>query len=93
MNNKQVIKINENQLRQIVTGSVKKVLKEGQENTYGTLIDIMNKLDMIIHSGFIPFSSPSPSSTEKKVADSIIQANELLKQAAIGCKQLGYGLN
>lgn len=66
MNNKQVIKINENQLRQIVTGSVKKVLKEGQENTYGTLIDIMNKLDMIIHSGFIPFSSPSPSSTEKK---------------------------
>ena len=89
---KQRIRINESQLKQVVTEIVKKMLKEEQENTYETLIEIMNKLDMIIHSGFIPFSSPSPSSTEKKVADSIIQANELLKQAAIGCKELGYGI-
>ena len=34
MNKKQVIRINENQLRQIVTESVKKVLKEFEEPDY-----------------------------------------------------------
>lgn len=89
---KKFSQMSESQINKMISKSVKKVLKEEQENTYGTLIDIMNRLDMIINSSFIPFSSPSPSSTEKKVADSIIQANELLKQAAIGCKELGYGI-
>lgn len=35
MNKKQIIRINENQLKQIVTESVKRVLKEGEINEYG----------------------------------------------------------
>lgn len=45
MSKKQIIKINENQLKKIVTESVKKVLKEDYEGSYG-IIDCLEKYNV-----------------------------------------------
>lgn len=91
---KKQIQITESQ----INNAVKAVLNEwysetqGRENdsAYKELIDISIKLDMIMNSGFIPFASPSPSSTELELANAVIQAQGLINKAAELCKNLGY---
>ena len=88
---KKLIRITENDLKEIVQESVNKILKEGKlgsayenlENAYELLQDIMN-------SSFIPFSSPAPSGTEAELKDTIIEAARMIGKAKYLCKQLGY---
>lgn len=61
------------------TDSVKDVTVK--KSIAGKLEDILNTLDGIINSGYIPFSSPSPSSTEKVVKQSIKNAKAELERA------------
>ena len=81
------IRLTESCLNKIIKESVKKVLKEnrgiGQELDY-----IKYQLEEIVNSGYIPFSSPSPSSTEMIVKKNILQAIECLKNAVAADAQL-----
>lgn len=90
--NKKAIKLNENMLRQMIAESVKSVIKEGQ---MGSATDNLQQahelLSDIMNSGFIPFASPSPSSTEKALKDAIIEAARMIDKAMYLCGQLGYG--
>ena len=86
------IKITQDDLRTIVSESVKKILKEGQMGSAVENLERANKLlHDIMNSGFIPFASPSPSSTEKALADAIVEAARLIDKAHYLCGQLGYG--
>ena len=88
---KKLIRLTENDLKEIVQESVNKILNEGQlgsayenlENAYELLQDIMN-------SSFIPFSSPSPSGTEVELKNAIIEAARMIDKAKYLCGQLGY---
>ena len=55
------------------------------------LMKIRSMLAEIMDSGFIPFASPSPSSTEQVVKDSIVNADKLIGTAIYKCKELRYG--
>lgn len=88
---KKLIRLTENDLKEIVQESVNKILNEGQlgsayenlENAYELLQDIMN-------SSFIPFSSPHPSGTEVELKNAIIEAARMIDKAKYLCGQLGY---
>lgn len=88
---KQIIKLTEEDLRNIVKESAQKILKEGQ---MGSATEDLKQakalLNDIMNSGFIPFASPSPSSTEKALADAIIEAARLIDKSLYLCGQLGY---
>ena len=61
------------------TDSVKDVtVKKRIANKLGDMLNIING---IIHSGYIPFSSPAPSYTEKIIKDSIKNAKAELERA------------
>ncbi len=89
---KQRIKLTESDLHRIVNRSVKRVLREGQ---MGTTVENLQQahalLSDIMNSGFIPFTSPAPSSTEKELKDAIIEAARMIDKASYLCGQLGYG--
>lgn len=91
---KKQIQITEAQINNVVKSVLKEWCSETQRqddnSTYNKLIDISIKLDMIINSGFIPFASPSPSSTELELANAVKKAQELINKAAALCKSLGY---
>ncbi len=84
-------RITESNLRGMIQEALNKALNEGKlgtsyqnlENAKGLLSDIMN-------SGFIPFSSPSPSSTEKELKNAILNAAREIDHALYLCGQLGY---
>ena len=86
------IQITQDDLRTIVSESVKKILKEGQ---MGSATENLKQANALLHdimnSGFIPFSSPSPSSTEEQLKNAIIEAARLIGKAQYLCGQLGYG--
>ena len=90
--NKKLIRLTEGDLRSIVKESVRRVLKEGQ---MGTTVDNLQQahalLSDIMNSGFIPFTSPAPSSTEKELKEAIIEAARMIDKASYLCGQLGYG--
>lgn len=86
--NKKFIRLTENDLHRIVKESVKRVLKEN--NTSSELQNIIHQLVNLTTSGYIPFSSPSPSSTEQIVKDNIIEAIYCLRKAAAADDEL-YG--
>ena len=89
---KQRIRLTEGDLHRIVNESVKRVLREGQ---MGSAVDNLQQahvlLSDIMNSGFIPFTSPAPSSTEKELKDAIIEAARMIDKASYLCGQLGYG--
>jgi len=64
--------------------------REGMSSTYNELEQAKQILSDIANSGFIPFASPSPSSTEQELKDAIINASKLLEKSLYLCKQLGY---
>ena len=78
---KQTIKINENQLKQIVNESVKQVLKESNVSVYNELVEIAEHIGMIKESGLIAFTSPAPSSTETELKSCIENAEHSIYKA------------
>lgn len=86
--NKNIVKLTESKLKQIVAESVKKVLKEG--TNYDELEKAYEILNQITKSSFIPFSSPHPSSTEIEIKNAIIEAMRLIDKAKYLSAQLGY---
>ena len=69
------IKINESALNRIISEATRKVVKESvSTDVCGNLEQAKSLLKEITISGFIPFSSPSPSSTEEKLKGSITNA-------------------
>ena len=81
----------EDRLRGIVAGAVRNVLREGKLGTaYENLEQARDLLSDIMDSGFIPFSSPHPSSTEEKLKDAIIDAARLIDKSLYLCGKLGY---
>ncbi len=59
---------------------------------YGSneLQHVIDALEQLVHSGWIPFASPSPSSTETIVKDNVLQAIECLRKAQNAAIEL-YG--
>lgn len=88
---KKLIKLTESDLHRIIKESVNKVVNETKNGTtYEELERVHNILSDIMNSDFIPFSSPSPSSTEKGIADAIIEAARNIDKAMYLCGQCGY---
>ena len=92
---KKLIRLTESDLHRIIKESVnvvtKNVVNETKNGTtYEELERVHNILSDIMNSDFIPFSSPSPSSTEKGIADAIIEAARNIDKAMYLCGQCGY---
>lgn len=88
---KRTIKLTENDLHKIVNRVVESTINEGKNGTtYEELQNIRQTLSEIMDSGWIPFSSPSPSSTEVKIKNSIIEAARNIDAALYYCGQCGY---
>lgn len=88
---KKQIKITEDKLRQLVNECVKRAINEANMGACSELTQCTEILTDLENSGFIPFASPSPSSTEYQVKMNILQAHQLLDKAIQLCKSLGYG--
>lgn len=76
---KKIIKLTENDVHNIIEESVKQILKENK--TAIQLQNIIQQLTDITTSGYIPFASPAPSSTEQIVKDNILTAINCLNKA------------
>ena len=88
---KKLIRLTENDLKEIVKESVNKILNEGKlGSAYENLENASELLRDIMDSSFIPFSSPAPSGTEAELKDTIIEAARMIGKAKYLCKQLGY---
>ena len=87
--NKKVIRLTESDLHRIVNESVKHVITENR-NASVDLEQAYNILNSIAKSGFIPFSSPSPSSSEQRIKNSIISAMKNIEMALQFCHDCGY---
>lgn len=92
-NNRNVVRLTESQLKQMIAESVKNVLNESVESgLHEDLSDIIRNLKLIANSAYIPFTSPSPSSTESVVKNNVKKAIELLEYADIAVQQLSHGV-
>ena len=88
---KKLVKLTESDLHNIVMESVNKVLNEGKMGTaYECLQKAHDYLSDIMNSTFIPFTSPSPTSTEEELRDTIIKAARLIDKSMYLCGKLGY---
>lgn len=88
---KKLIRLTENELKEIVKESVNKILKEGKlGSAYENLENASELLRDIMNSSFIPFSSPAPSGTEVELKNAIIEAARMVDKAMYLCGQLGY---
>ena len=86
-----VIRLDGRRLHSIIMESVGKVLSEGKMGSaYENLEQAQRLLSDIMDSSFIPFASPSPSSTELELKKSIIEAARLVDRSLYLCGQLGY---
>lgn len=86
---KQLIRLTENDLNNIIKECVKKTLNE----SFGSVGEIQKAYDMlnnVTKSGFIPFASPAPSSTEKEIKNAVIEAMRLLDKALYLSTKMGY---
>lgn len=85
---KKRIKLTESQINRIAKESIKTILKEGR--VVEDLSSIIQQLKQLTQSGWIPFASPAPSSTELKLKTEVLRAIECLERAVILNKSL-YG--
>ena len=90
-NMKKIVRLTESDLHNIIEESIKNVLNESTNlGAYESLEEARKLLIGITKSGFIPFASPSPSSTENELKMSIIEAARLIDKSLYLCGQLGY---
>ena len=88
---KQIIRLTEEDLHEIIKESVNRALNEGKlGGAYENLENASALLKDIMDSSFIPFSSPHPSSTEEDLKKTIIEAARMIDKAMYLCGQLGY---
>ena len=86
-------RLTESRLRNMIREAVKVTLNEGKLGTsYQNLENARELLGDIMNSGFIPFSSPSPSSTEVELKNAIIDAAREIDHALYLCGKLGYNM-
>lgn len=85
---KKTIRLTESQINRIAKESIKAILKE--ERVADDLSSIIQQLKQLTQSGWIPFASPHPSSTELKLKTEVLKAIECLENAEILNKSL-YG--
>lgn len=83
---KKIIKLTESQINRIAKESIKAILKE--ERVADDLSSIVQQLKQLTQSGWIPFASPHPSSTELKLKTEVLRAIECLEHAEILNKSL-----
>lgn len=83
---KKIIKLTESQINRIAKESIKAILKE--ERVADDLSSIIQQLKQLTQSGWIPFASPHPSSTELKLKTEVLRAIECLENAEILNKSL-----
>lgn len=92
--NRNTIRLTESRLKQIVAESVRKVLNEDIGNgLHEDLSSIIQSLEELADSKYIPFSSPSPSSTESIVKRNVNKAIELLYSADDAAQSLYHGVS
>lgn len=84
--------ISEQELKNIIKDKIVETLMNRKNNTaYDMLSNAYENILKISKSNFIPFASPSPSSTEVKVKKHILSALEHLYWALNFSEDLGYG--
>lgn len=84
------IRLTQDDLRSIVAESVKKVMMNEDSSSARQLQHVIDALEQLSNSGWIPFASPSPSSTEQVVKDNVLIAIQALKKAQAAAMSL-YG--
>ena len=88
---KQLIRLTESDLHDIVRNAVGRAITETtHDSSYNEIKRAHAILNRVMESGFIPFSSPSPSSTEMELKNAIMDADRLLQKALFLCGKLGY---
>ena len=83
--------MNERKLNRIIKESIRKTLMES--SCADNLSTAESALSELVNSGFIPFSSPSPSSTELKLKRYVEDALRNIQMAKRLCCDLGYCQN
>lgn len=73
----------------MVSESVSRIITESSDST-SDMSQALNILKDITESGFIPFASPAPSSTELIVKKNIEKAISSIEIAIEACRSLGY---
>lgn len=84
------MELNKKQIHNALMESIDKVLIKEESEGMGYLQDALRSLRELTHSGYIPFSSPSPSSTEMIIKKNVMQAIDLISRAIVADNQL-YG--
>lgn len=79
--NKNRVRLTESQLHRVIKESVKNMLLKEGIGTVSEIREAQNILRKITKSGYIPFASPSPSSTENEIKMAILEAMRLLDKA------------
>jgi hypothetical protein len=84
------MKIKRSELETMITECIEKSLvneNDSEETMSNSLTEdisfILSKLNGLIEKGYIVFTSPHPSSTEKAIKDRVLKAMELLENAKI----------
>ncbi|MBR6517654.1 MAG: hypothetical protein IKT40_12555 [Bacilli bacterium] len=82
-------RINDRMVQKALRESIDKVLvKENNQSHEQPLQDALRILRELTHSDYIPFNSPSPSSTEMVIKKNVMQAIDLISRAIIADRQL-----
>lgn len=84
------MELNNKQIHNVLMESIDKILIKEEREGMGYLQDALRSLRELTHSGYIPFSSPSPSSTEMVIKKNVMQAIDLISRAIVADNQL-YG--
>ena len=79
--NKKLIRLTESDLHRIVKESVNNILTEGNGRVIDELEEAYSILKGITKSGFIPFTSSSPSSTENELKMAIVEAMRMIDKS------------
>ena len=79
--NKMLIRLTESDLHRIVKESVNNILTEGNGRVIDELEEAYSILKGITKSGFIPFTSSSPSSTENELKMAIVEAMRMIDKS------------
>ena len=82
--------MNDKKLHNVLMESIDKVLIKEENEGMDYLQDALRSLRELTHSGYIPFSSPFPSSTEMIIKKNVMQAIDLISRAIVADNQL-YG--
>lgn len=84
------MELDNKQIHNVLMESIDKILIKEESEGMGYLQEALRSLRELTHSGYIPFSSPSPSSTEMIIKKNVMQAIDLISRAIVADNQL-YG--